>query len=787
MPQTAWNELRAAKVITPQQSEAYLETLFEDKVLNYGSTGPEERRTLLKLASAVHQNHHDLWLKDFLESPISNSGNHFLESAIAHRNTDAHRAFKDAQAAEKSYLQVGNVAGAARSETELIYTQRRLSHASECLQEIRRLQGRIDGRSYTGFQILADFESANCETMLGNFDLGRRFAERTYAESGEADYPSLKLRATGLLSSLAWAEGKYQTAFNADYAGLRLYWDGVYEGTRAFQFYSDAALTAEQVGLWHLAASLQREAIASLAGTDAVDFRATAHYHRALSLERSGDPIQAQQEFKEAYALFGKMRDPSFLLANSEVELANIEIEQGNLPSAESHLEKASSAMTRVDNFLVQLSYYNTLADFERRKNQPDQEWKDLEKTISIARHGFINLNSIDNRWEWYREVDRSFHRLIQLEVEVKHDPEGALADWEAYRAAEIDPSHLTSQSWNRARLVSRFKQLRDSTLLSYVISPEKLTIFVADDRGVRVFQVSVGSETLREEAEVFLRLCSDPASPLQKVNQAGSRLYNRLLAPIHNELEPGRVLAIEADSFLSRVPWPALVMENGQYLDKKYMTLSTPGLFFATHQRQQKQSAGWLIAYPGAAEFDGKAYPPLPRAKEEADYVAKLEPGSTYLEPEQVTQKRLLDELPRASAFHFAGHGLSREHGGELLLSGKDQVLSASTVRRLDLSGMDLVVLSACSTAEANLDIARSPNGLVQAFLSAGARQVVASRWDVDSAVSSKFVEQFYGLLRRTGNSNSAIRRARHWTRQQKTMAHPYYWSAFEKFGMVN
>jgi CHAT domain-containing protein len=97
----------------------------------------------------------------------------------------------------------------------------------------------------------------------------------------------------------------------------------------------------------------------------------------------------------------------------------------------------------------------------------------------------------------------------------------------------------------------------------------------------------------------------------------------------------------------------------------------------------------------------------------------------------------------------------------------------------------MDLAVLSACSTAEADLDIARSPNGLVQVFLSAGAHEVVASRWDVDSASSLEFMKQFYTSLQKANSSRSAIRIARRFMMEQKS--HPYYWSSFATFGAAN
>lgn len=784
--ESAWNLLRSGKPITPQQSEAFLDAFFDERVLQPGSISPGDKRVLLNLAHALQQNHHDSWLKDFLDAPFPRKANEFLESAISHRDSDAGQSLRDARAAENLYFQAGNIAGAARSQTEIIYASRRLSHAKECVQEINRLEQRIAHLSYTGFQILADHESSNCQTMLDHFDLGRRLAEQTNAEAERANYPSLKLRALGLLSSLDWAEGRYQAAFNADAAGLALYWEGAYEGKRGFQFYSDSALTAEQAGLWHLAALLQQEALASLAGTKLFDYQATAHFHRAISLRRAGDPVVAQREFDAAYGLFDKMQIP-FLLADSEVNLAEFEIEQGHLSSAQTLMEKASLPMEQADSFLVSLSYYNTLANFERHRKQPDQEWEYLRKTIAIAKQGFTNLHSIENRWEWYQEVDRSFHRLVELELEVKHDPAQALADWETYRAAEIAPAQLTPESnVSRDLLFSRLKELRSSTLVSFIIFPEKVIILVADDRGVRPFTVAVDSETLQHEAENFLRLCSDPTSSLEKVNQEGSRLYKRLLQPVEKDLAPGRSLAIEADGFLSRVPWPALVAENGKYLDEEYMTVSTPGLFFTAAGRGRRQAVeGRLITYPGAAQFEGRTYPPLPHAKEEADYVAHLQSGSSYLHEDEVTAEELSRRLPHASSFHFAGHGVSREHGGELLLSGKDQVLSASTVRSMDLSGMDLVVLSACSTAEADLDVARSPNGLVQAFLSAGAKEVVASRWDVDSGAALDFMKALYSSLA-TGHSLLVSSNAARESKRKKNK-HPYFWSSFDVFGPVN
>ena len=128
------------------------------------------------------------------------------------------------------------------------------------------------------------------------------------------------------------------------------------------------------------------------------------------------------------------------------------------------------------------------------------------------------------------------------------------------------------------------------------------------------------------------------------------------------------------------------------------------------------------LVAYPGAVELNHTLYQPLPQAKDEADFVAQLAPHSTYLQGNNVSAKNLLAELPKASLFLFSGHATSRAYGGELVIHGEKggDVFSASRLAGTDLSGMKLVVLSACSTG-GEPESANDPNGLVRAFLNAG------------------------------------------------------------------
>jgi len=80
--------------------------------------------------------------------------------------------------------------------------------------------------------------------------------------------------------------------------------------------------------------------------------------------------------------------------------------------------------------------------------------------------------------------------------------------------------------------------------------------------------------------------------------------------------------------------------------------------------------------------------------------------------------------------------------------------------------------------------DTSRDPSGLVRAFLRAGASQVIATRWDVDSRASFEFSKNFYDRLLRSEDVTRAVNEARTAIRSDPARKHPFYWGAFELFG---
>ncbi|HWA29959.1 MAG TPA: CHAT domain-containing tetratricopeptide repeat protein [Rhizomicrobium sp.] len=210
--------------------------------------------------------------------------------------------------------------------------------------------------------------------------------------------------------------------------------------------------------------------------------------------------------------------------------------------------------------------------------------------------------------------------------------------------------------------------------------------------------------------------------------------------------------------------------------------------------------SSGCREAGPVSADLL-RALPPLPGTGAEVQTVAARLGGAnaTVLLGGQATEANLRTQaLNQYSVLYFATHGilpgqmhcesepalaLSPPAGGGATTVG-DGMLTASEIAGLRLNA-DLVVLSACNTAEAPDGLGGGAlEGLSDAFFAAGARAVLASHWEVPSTATATLMT---GVFTRTNSARGvaeALRQSQLSLISQPSTAHPFNWAAFTVIG---
>lgn len=134
------------------------------------------------------------------------------------------------------------------------------------------------------------------------------------------------------------------------------------------------------------------------------------------------------------------------------------------------------------------------------------------------------------------------------------------------------------------------------------------------------------------------------------------------------------------------------------------------------------------------------------------------------------------------------------------------DGILTAEEIGSLNLSGCELVVLSACETGLGQSAGGEGLLGVQRAFQAAGAKTVIASLWKVDDVATRDLMERFYDNLwtktKEDGKTSlytklEALREAQLWMLKErgsrgivdaegkpadanKKRLPPYYWAAF-------
>lgn len=114
---------------------------------------------------------------------------------------------------------------------------------------------------------------------------------------------------------------------------------------------------------------------------------------------------------------------------------------------------------------------------------------------------------------------------------------------------------------------------------------------------------------------------------------------------------------------------------------------------------------------------------------------------------------------------------------GGKAIEGIEDGLLTAYEIANMDLQNTQLVALSACQTAQGDVQNGEGVFGLQRAFKTAGVPYLLASLWKVPDKETAQLMELFYQYYLAGAAPRIALQKAQ---KEMSSQYSPFYWAAF-------
>ena len=324
--------------------------------------------------------------------------------------------------------------------------------------------------------------------------------------------------------------------------------------------------------------------------------------------------------------------------------------------------------------------------------------------------------------------------------------------------------------------------------VVDYIVALMKVPEGVVEERVLAMIGRSDGTVWLYDlgpaaDVDRWLRTPDDTVG-----KDTRRALYKLLIAPLEAKLAGVERLDVVPDGIIHLVPFDGLIDDAGRNLIESRdvrIARSARAIHGDLEPQPPVESGGMLLV--GDVDYGtGPAMSALPFTGMEVDTIAGIM-GTAGFTPEVLRGDAADEADVRSEAagrriLHFATHGffdpVSEEETAPLWRAGialaganaagedralaDDGVLYAAEVTAWPLSGVDLVVLSACDTAQGDRSYVEGLSGLPSALAIAGARRSLLARWPVNDRGAALFMIRFYEALAETRSYEQALRAAK-------------------------
>ena len=374
------------------------------------------------------------------------------------------------------------------------------------------------------------------------------------------------------------------------------------------------------------------------------------------------------------------------------------------------------------------------------------------------------------------------------------------------------------TSKYNRMAMLNQMPLTKDEVLFEYRVCDYSTYLWVVDQKGVAKFiKIPISKEKLTKIVEDFGMAFEEYLYQKDSYEKNRSQqLYNLLLKEALGGINASKLIIVP-DGVLHQIPFETLIGEDGYLLDHYEISYYLSATSFAlnrlfagpmewtyplfavgdpiydAHDKRLKRdnihdskSSKYEVSLCRLVPEEYQFHPHLmrlPTARKEVLNIGRLwnlEENSSHLllglaANEENVKTRKLNSY---RYLHFATYcvvpnsfPLVKEPTLILSLVGnreEDGYLTESEISELKLDA-DLVTLSAGRSIT-----------LVNAFLSAGARSVVATLWDVEDNSTYLLMKKFYYYLKQGKDKAKAQTLAKRDLRQMPQCSHPFFWAPF-------
>lgn len=524
---------------------------------------------------------------------------------------------------------------------------------------------------------------------------------------------------------------------------------------------------------------------------------------QASTLTNMGFVYQEQKLYPEAIAYFNealalaqekKLRDiESKILSGIGLVYAYQEQPEESLASFEQALEISRE----LGNPVVEGHILTSIADLQ---NKELKEYGEATKNYEAAMSKLESVRATAGSQEGRSGYIGQYANLYQNAVDLYHrqgQDETAFFTSERGRARSFLDS-LSSHSiefsdqgsegvWSAESEVLSLPQIQsllaeDVTLVAYYVLGENGSLaFIITRQSFKVVELPQATPE-----NLYWKISELLAWP-EPFPTALNELYNWIVAPLAGELKT-RFVGIIPHQELHYVPFPAL--NNGQsYFGDQHILFEIPSassLPFIQANAGKEAGSGALIF--GNPSSDVPNLPNLIHSTDEARAIGELLNINPYLGSE-ASEARFKERASGKNIINLSGHGKYIQ--GDPLSSAmylapdpagkEDGLLEVREIYKLDLSGVQLVALSACQSNLGKLSSGDELVGLTRALIFAGTPTVIASLWSVDDEATQVLMVSFYSHWLQDGMGKAqALQAAQADVRADPRWASPYYWAGF-------